>query len=404
MIYVGVDWAEAHHDVCVLDEHGEVLGRRRIADSLEGVRELTELVATHAEEPEGVLVGIEKDRGLIVTALVAAGWSVYAINPLAASRYRDRHHTSGSKSDPGDAKMLADLVRTDRHNHRQVAGDTTLAQAVRVVARAHQNAIWSRQRHVNQLRNALKEYYPAALEAFGTELAHLDAVAVLELAPTPALAARLSTSKVAGALKRGGRQRNVERRATEIVAALKAEHLRQPEVLEGAYGATTTSAVRLIAAETTQIAQLEAILSEHFDQHPSAKTIRSLPGLGMVLGARVLGEFGDDPNRFSDAKSRRNYAGTSPVTKASGRSMVVLARYARNRRLADAMDQWAFSSLSASPGARRYYDELRKRDKTHRKAIRQVANRWAGILHGVLERDCLYDEDTAWRSASDLAA
>ena len=124
----------------------------------------------------------------------------------------------------------------------------------------------------------------------------------------------------------------------------------------------------------------------------------------MVLGARVLGEFGDDPNRFSDAKSRRNYAGTSPVTKASGRSMVVLARYARNRRLADAMDQWAFSSLSASPGARRYYDELRRRDKTHRKAIRQVANRWAGILHGILERECLYDEDTAWRPASDLAA
>jgi hypothetical protein len=404
VIYVGVDWAEAHHDLCVLDEHGQVLSKRRIPDSLEGVRELTELVATFAEEPEDVIVGIEKDRGLIVTALVAAGWSIYAINPLAASRYRDRHHTSGSKSDPGDAKMLADLVRTDRHNHRQVAGDTTLAQAVRVLARAHQNAIWSRQRQVNQLRNALKEYYPAALEAFGTDLSHRDCVSVLELAPTPELAARLSTSKVAAALKRGGRQRNLDRRATEIVAALKAEHLRQPLVLEGAYGATTSSAVRMIAAQTAQINDLEATLSEHFEQHPSAKTIRSLPGLGMVLGARVLGEFGDDPNRFSNAKSRRNYAGTSPVTKASGRSFVVLARYARNRRLADAMDQWAFSSLSTSPGARRYYDELRARDKTHRKAIRQVANRWAGILHGVLEHDGLYDEGIAWRPPTEVAA
>jgi transposase len=404
VIFVGVDWAEAHHDTCVLDEHGGVLGKRRINDSLEGVRELTELVATHAGDPEDVVVGIEKDRGLIVTALVAAGWSVYAINPLAASRYRDRHHTSGAKSDPGDAKMLADLVRTDRHNHRQVAGNTALAQAVRVLARAHQNAIWTRQRQINQLRNALKEYYPAALEAFGTGLAHGDAVSVLELAPTPTLARALATSKVSAALKRGGRQRNIDRRAKEIVTALKAEHLTQPQLLEHAYGITTSSAVRIIASETAQIAELEAALSEHFEQHPSAKPIRSLPGLGMVLGARVLGEFGDDPNRFSDAKSRRNYAGTSPVTKASGRSMVVLARYAKNRRLADAMDQWAFSTLTTSPGARRYYDELRARDKSHRKAIRQLANRWAGILHAVLTKDCLYDEVIAWRASVELAA
>ena len=286
MIYVGVDWAEAHHDICVLDELGEVLGRRRIADSLQGVRELTELVATHAEEPGDVVVGIEKDRGLIVTALLAAGWSVYAVNPLAASRYRDRHHTSGSKSDPGDAKMLADLVRTDRHNHRQVAGDTTLAQAVRVLARAHQNAIWSRQRQVNQLRNALREYYPAALEVFGTELAHSDAVAVLELAPTPALALRLSTSRVAAALKRGGRQRNLDRRAAEIVNGLKSEQLRQPEVLEGAYGATTRRCAPHRDRDHPD-RRARACAPEHFEQHPSAKTIRSLPGLGMVLGARA---------------------------------------------------------------------------------------------------------------------
>ena len=286
-----------------------------------------------------------------MTALVAAGWSVYAINPLAASRYRDRHHTSGSKSDPGDAKMLADLVRTDRHNHRQVAGDTTLAQAVRVVARAHQNAIWSRQRHVNQLRNALKENYPAALEAFGTDLAHPDAVAVLELAPTPALALRLSTSKVAGALKprgspaqrraAGDRDRGRAQGRAPSPARGPGRRLRRDDQRHGAPDRRRDDTGRRAA---------ETVLSEHFEQHPSAKTIRSLPGLGMVLGARVLGEFGDDPNRFSDAKSRRNYAGTSPVTKASGRSMVVLARYARNRRLADAMDQWAFAALSASAG------------------------------------------------------
>jgi hypothetical protein len=404
MLCVGVDWAEAHHDVCVMDEAGEVLGKRRVADTLEGLGQLLELIATCAEEPGDVAVGIEKDRGLIVTALVAAGFAVYAVNPMSVARYRERHGTSGSKSDPGDAKVLADLVRTDRHNHRQIAGDSTLAEAVKVLARAHQGAIWSRQREVNALRNALKDYYPGALLAFGTDLAHPDCIAVLSIAPTPALGRVLSTSTVTAALRRGGRQRNLERRAHEIIEVLRAPQMSQPQLLEDAYGITTRSAVAVIAAATEQIKLLEVALSEHFEQHPDAKAIRSLPGMGTVLGARVLGEFGDDPNRYSDAKSRRNYAGTSPVTKASGRSRVVLARHARNRRLADAMDQWAFCSTNSSPGARRYYDELRARDKTHRQAVRQLANRWAGILHAVLERGCLYDEDTAWSHRDKLAA
>ena len=407
MLFVGVDWAEAHHDLCILDAQGEVLARRRISDSLAGLTELHGLVAEHLDEadgPEQVIVGIEKDRGLIVTALIASGYLVYAINPMAASRYRDRHHVSGAKSDPGDAKVLADLVRTDRHNHRLVAGDSSLAEAVKVLARAHQNAIWSRQRQVNVLRSSLKDYYPGALEAFGTDLSSMDAVAVLSIAPTPTIGRAMSRAKLVSTLKRGGRQRNLEKRAEEIFEALRAEQLSQPPVLEAAYGMTTSATLKVIEQLSTTITELEAALSEHFEQHPDAKIIRSLPGLGTILGARVLGEFGDDPNRYADLKSRRNYAGTSPVTRASGRSRIVLARHSRNKRLADALDQWAFCSITRSPGARRYYDELRARDKTHRKAIRQLANRWVGILHVCLERDCLYDEDIAWPTLEELAA
>jgi hypothetical protein len=311
---------------------------------------------------------------------------------------------SRAKSDPGDAKVLADLVRTDRHNHRHVAGDSSAAEALKVLARAHQNAIWSRQRQTNALRSALKDYYPGALEVFGTDLTHVDALAVLALAPTPALGRTLSRSKIASALRRGGRQRNIEKRAQEIQLALRQEQLVQPAALEGAYGASTKATVAVIAQFNTTITELEEALSEHFEQHPSAKIIRSLPGMGMVLGARVLGEFGDDPNRYADAKSRRNYAGTSPITRTSGRSRAVLARHVRNKRLADALDQWAFCSLNTSPGARRYYDELRSRDKTHRTAIRQVSNRWVGILHTCLERGCLYDEELAWIRYQNIAA
>jgi hypothetical protein len=182
MLLVGVDWAERHHDICVLDDYGAVLAKRRIPDGLGGVAELHALLAGHAEDPSQVVVGIETDGGLLVGALLAAGYRVYAVNPLAVSRYRDRHAVSGAKSDRGDAKVLADLVRTDRHNHRQVAGDSPLALAVKLLARAQQQLVWTRQDQVNALRSALRGFYPAALEAFGTDLASRDALAVLAVA------------------------------------------------------------------------------------------------------------------------------------------------------------------------------------------------------------------------------
>jgi transposase len=404
VLFVGVDWAEDHHDVCVMAEDGPVLGKRRVSDSVAGIGELHGLIAEQAADDEPIIVGIEVDRGLVVWSLLEAGYEVYAVNPMASARYRDRHATSGAKSDPGDAKVLADLVRTDRHNHRPIAGDSDLAEGVKLLARAHQSAVWSRQRQLNALRSSLREYYPGALAAFGTDLAGSDALAVLLIAPSPELGRGLSRSKIASALRKGGRQRNIERRAEEIQGALRDEYLEAPAVITNAHGLVTHSTLALIVSFNAQIAELETALSEHFEQHPDAKVVLSLPGLGTVLGARVLGEFGDDRTRFSDPKSRKNYAGTSPVTKASGRSRIVLARFARNRRIGDACDQWAFCALSASPGARRYYDQLRDREKTHRQALRQLANRLVGILHVCLEREVLYDELVAWPENSEIAA
>ena len=404
MLFVGVDWAEDHHDVCVLAGDGAVLAKRRVPDSVLGISELHELVGEHAGEDEDIVVGIETDRGLLVNALVTAGYQLYAINPMAAARYRERHAVSGAKSDAGDAKMLADLVRTDRHNHRPIAGDSELAEAVKLLARAHQSAIWGRQRQVNALRSALREYYPGALAAFGTDLSSRDGLVVLEIAPTPSLGRQLSLSKLTAALRRGGRTRNLESRAREIQVALRAEYLEAPATLTMTYGTVARSAVTLIRAFNAEIDALERALSEHFEKHPDAKVVRSMPGLGTVLGARVLGEFGDDRTRFASSQSRKNYAATSPITKASGRSFVVLARHAKNRRLADACDQWAFCALTHSPGARVYYDELRRRGKTHHQALRQLGNRLVGILHHCLETGELYEEERAWPNSNAAAA
>ncbi|MGP8241344.1 MAG: IS110 family transposase [Solirubrobacteraceae bacterium] len=395
MIFVGVDWAEAHHDVHVQAEDGKRLGGGRLPEGVEGIARFHDLVGRHAEEPSEVVVGIETDRGLFVSALVAAGYEVFAVNPMSTSRYRDRHSTSGAKSDPGDAKVLADMVRTDRHNHRQVAADSEEVQTLKVLARAHQSMIWAKTRQTNGLRSALREFYPAALVAFD-DLASADALEVLRIAPTPELGATLSRSKIAAALRRGGRQRRIDERSVEIQTALRAPQLAAPAALSSAMGASVAASVAVITTMVAQTAILAGELEAGFDQHPDAKVVRSLPGLGTVLGARVLGEFGDEPNRYANAKSRKNYAGTSPITRASGTKRVVLARYARNHRLADAIYLWAFAALSASPGARRFYDQRRAAGETHHAALRALGNRLVGILHGCLHHHGAYDEAVAW--------
>jgi transposase len=407
VLFLGDDWAETHHDIELQDEQGRVLKRRRLAEGVAGLAQLHELIADHLDdddEPESVLVGIETDRGGWVNALVAAGYTVYAINPKQAARYRERLTTSGAKSDPGDAHVLAEIVRKDREHHRVVAGDSEQVEVVKTVARTHQAMIWTRQRQANQLRSMLREFYPAALEAFGDDLAGRDALAVLAIAPTPAAGRALSRSRLVSVLRKAGRQRNLQTRAEEISTVLRGEHLGLSDALAEAYGASVRALVAVLTTMVAQAVVLEGEVERCFGQHPDADLITSQPGLGVVLGARVLAEFGDDKDRYADAKSRRNYAGTSPITKTSGKQRVVLARYARNKRLADALHQQAFAALTASPGARAFYDHHRARGATHHQALRALSNRLVGILDGCLRHRTTYDEEVAWAHRQPAAA
>lgn len=379
-----------------MNEAGEVVGSARLAEGMSGVAGLHTLVSRWADGPAEVVVGTETDRGLFVAAMVSTGYAVFAINPKAVDRYRDRHRLAGGKSDAADARVLADLVRTDRHLHRPVAADSDSAEALKVLSRAHKDLIWRRQDQVNYLRSALREYYPAVLTIFGNELAHPDALAVLALAPTPEQARELSSADIAARLRQAGRKRNVQTRAELIHHHVQAPQLNAPSLLSNAFGATTAATVAILTELNRQIALLEAQLAELFDQHPDAQIYHSLPGLGAVLAARILGEFGDDPHRYANAKARKNYAGTAPITRQSGKLCLITGRRTRNQRLADACYRWAFCSLQACPGARSYYDQLRARGKTHNSALWQLANRWVGILHGCLRHHTPYDEARAW--------
>jgi transposase len=403
LLLVGDDWAEDHHDVEVQDQTGRRLGKARLPEGIVGMARLHAMIGEHAgedDEPVQVIVGIETERGPWVQALIAAGYQVYAINPLQVARYRERHSVSGAKSDAGDAHTLADMVRTDRHQLRPIAGDSDLAEAIKVIARAHKTLIWERTRHLLRLRRALLEFFPAALVAYD-DLAAPDTLQLLGAAPDPVAAAALDGERITAAL-RAARRRDIAGRTTRIQAALRAEHLTQPPVVAGAYAATVRAQVAILTVLNSQITVMQEQVELHFGRHPDAEIYRSQPGLGLLLGARVLAEFGDDATRYADAKARKNYAGTSPITRQSGKKKIVLARYIHNDRLIDALGLQAFAALNASPGARTYYDQQRARGIGHRAALRQLGNRLVGILHGCLKTGTTYDEATAWVHQRDL--
>jgi transposase len=409
-LLVGDDWAEDHHDVELQAPDGKVLRRARLPEGVAGVARLHEMVADAA----GVLgcdpgelevqVGIETDRGLWVAALLAAGYVVFAVNPLQAARYRDRLSVSGAKADRTDAHMLADMVRTDAHQLRTVAADSAQVEAIKVVTRAHKTLIWERTRAQQRLRFALRDYFPAALQAF-EDLHAPDVLELLGKAPDPASAARLTLGQVTAALKRA-RRRNTADKAAAIRAALRSPQLAQPAAVTAAYAVTTRASVAVLTTLNEQIDALAEAVQTHFLAHPAAEIVMSQPGLGPILGARVLAEFGDAPDRYANAKARKNFAGTSPVTRQSGKKKTVMARWVHNDRLIDALCAQAFAALAGSPGARAYYDTLRARGTGHRAALRQLANRLVGILHGCLKTGSLYDETTAWaqHTVTDIAA
>ena len=380
-ITCGIDWAEQRHDIAVLDPEGRLLARRRIDVGMGGFTELVGLLTDLAGGGQEVLtvpIASETDKNLLVVALQAAGFTVFPINPLAVARYRERHGQSGKKSDAGDALVLADILRTDAHRHRPLPAVSEQGRAVKALARQHQEAVWAMQQTANRLRSILLEFYPQALHAF-PNLLHKATQTVLAAASTPTQGARLTSKRVVTLLHRCGR-RNDPQLVNHIVDSLRAPALRQPPAVEAALGVTTQSLLSVLAAQQAAVETLEKALGEQFADHPLAPILRSAPGLGPILAARVLAEIGDDPDRFASPANLRAFAGTAPVTRASGRSHYVKARKIRNKRLGDACHWWAFAMLTKSPGARAHYDRRRAAGDHHNAALRNLANKLLGHL------------------------
>jgi transposase len=399
-VYCGIDWAEDHHDIALVNRDGQLLARRRISDDAAGLAQLLALLAEHGDNPDDpVPVAIETPRGLLVACLRATGRPVYPINPMSVARYRDRHSVAGRKSDHGDSFVLANVLRTDLHAHRPLPADTELAQAIAVLARAQQDAVWDRTTAHNKLRSHLREYYPGFLAAFADARGGIlrpEARALLAAAPTPAGAARLTPAQLRALLRTAGRTRGIDAEATRLREVLHTPQMRQLPLVEQAMGRQALALLGQLNAACTAADDLERAATESFNLHPDAGIITSFPGLGALTGARVLAEIGDDRSRFQDAKGLKAYAGAAPITRASGKTRSVTHRRIKNNRLNAAGYSWAFSALTASPGARAHYDRRKDTGDRHAAAQRNLFSRLLGCLHHCLTTGCEYDETTAF--------
>jgi transposase len=399
-IFCGIDWAEDHHDIAVVDRDGQALAHLRVSDDAAGLARLLDLLAQHGDAPEDpVPVAIETPRGLLVACLRATGRKVYPVNPMAVARYRDRHSIAGRKSDKGDAVVLANVLRTDMHAHRPLPADSELAQAIAVLARAQQDAVWARTAAHNKLRSHLREYFPAFLAAFAGARGGImrpEARVILAAAPDPAAAAKLTLAQLRALLRKAGRQRGIDAEAQRLRDAFGQEQMRQLPLVEQAMGRQAQALLRQLDAVCASADELEQAAVESFNQHPDAGIITSFPGIGALTGARVLAEIGDDRSRFQDARGLKAYAGAAPITRASGKSRSVTHRRVKNNRLAAAGYTWAFAALTASTGARAHYDRRTKAGDRHGAAQRNLFNRLLGCLYHCLQTGQRYDETTAF--------
>jgi transposase len=402
-ITCGIDWAESHHDVALVDQAGKLVAKRRISDDAEGFRRLLAMLSEAGDTAENPIpVAVETARGLLIGCLRATGRAVYSINPMAVARYRERHRVARAKSDHADAMALANILRTDADMHRPLPSDSELVQAIAVLARAQQDAAWNRGQLSNQLRSHLKQYFPAALGAFqvrGIGLDSREARAVLAVAPDPTIAASLTPARLQAVLRKSGRQRGIQAWATRLRSIFTAEYLHQPVLVEAAMGCQTQALVAQLDAACRAADDLAEATAEAFDQHPDAAILTSFPGIGPVTGARVLGEIGDDRARFRDARGLKSYAGSAPITIASGKSLVVHHRKVKNQRLAAAGYVWIFGALP-SPQVKHHYDLRRAAGDKHAAAMRNLFNRFLGCLYHCLQTGQLFDPAKAFPSAA----
>lgn len=392
MHFAGLDWAKDHHDIIVVDRNGVVVLELRIEDTAEGWSQLCKKLQPLA----AVAVAVETSHGAVVERLLEMGLGVYPVQPKAAQRYRDRKAPSGVKDDRLDAWALADALRTDGHGWRRLKPEDPLIQELRLLCRDEIHLIGQRTALVNQLQEALHEYYPAALEAFD-DWTSPAAWAFIERFPTPQVlvnAGRRRWEKFLHTYKLY-RPQTYENR---LAIFARASEFCGGQALTNAKSLLAVSLAKQLRLLQSQLNHYRARITELFEQHPDHDLFGSLPGVGEKLGPRLLGECGSDPQRFQDAQGLQCYAGTAPVTFQSGQICKVKFRRACNKYLRTAVHLWSDLSRHSCAWAQTYYQKKRDEGKSHTCALRCLGQRWLKILTKMRQTGKRYDESLHLRN------
>lgn len=372
-VFVGIDWGNTHHQLCILDATGVVLRQHRITHDVAGLRELCDILSGH----DVVGIAIERSEGLVVEQLHAQGHRLFCISPKMSARTRERYRMAATKSDSFDAFVLADVLRHEHRHLRTLTPPSELLAELRALTRDRERLVWNQRDVENQLRAIVESYHPAVLHLFSS-LDRDITLAFLQDYPTPEKASRIGTTRMAAFCARHGYS---GRTRPELLV----ERMR-PHLLRAASGTTTGKAftamlfVDQLALLNTQVRQITKHLRERLAAHPDASIFLSFPGMGDVTAATLLAEMGEDRDRFPTAGTLLAETGMAPVTRASGRSRTVHFRYAANKRMRHAIDWWSFVSVRENEWAGDAYKQARSRGQLHNRALRGVGARWTRIL------------------------
>lgn len=386
--WVGIDWASDKHDVCVLDRAGTLLEAFTVAHTGEGLRELIRRLRRFGS-PQHLPIAIERPSGLLVDTLLEAGFPVVPIHPNALKATRPRYAAAPGKSDPGDAYILADILRTDGHRFRPLRVPSDRTKALRAAVRTRDDLVATRVQLANQLRSLLESFWAGAAAIFA-DIDSPIALDFLDSYPTPQSAARLGPKRLERFLKRTaycGR-----RPVDQLLERLRAAPAGKAAELESeTKGQLVRSLVAVLRPLLAQIRELDGLIAAHLAQHPDGEILQSFPRTGTINAAQILAELGDDRLRFATHAQLAAEAGVAPVTHTSGKHRRVACRFACNKRLRQALTTWADNSRHQHPWAKAVYRAARARGCDHPHAVRILARAWVRVLWRCWQNHTPYD-------------
>jgi transposase len=395
MWFAGVDWADEHHDVAIVDETGRQQGALRVAHSAAGLEALVTFLRGYSlrdappdavPDPEQVACIVETTRGLLITALLEAGFPVYPVNPKTLDHWRK---PSGAKTDTIDAYLLARKGRSDLGELRRLEPDSPLVQELKLLSRDQDALLQTHTRLVNQLTACLKTSFPAALTLFA-KLQQGATLAFLQRYPTQELAEAASVEELTAFLRALPRFPGAVAAAERVHTRLHQPQLRADAVTTRVKARLTLALVAQLLPVVAQIAAYDEEIARLFREHPDAALFVSLPGAGKRLAPRLLSGWGDDRARYTSAQSMQGLAGTAPVAFQSGKYTKAHKRYACIKPLRNTLYQFAWQSTREA-WALEYYQRKRQEGKSHSVAVRALANQWVRLIHAIWRTRQPYD-------------